>query len=77
MAEPTKPNPDSTLSFCAGCKKPMPCGCPSGVEIERLRLEVTNLRLLLKVQAQVSKAQAQTVEVQQRLLDRMEKRNGK
>ena len=72
MSEAKKKSPDETLAVCSACQHDMPCGCKVGTELDRLNAEIANLRLLLKVQEMLTRAQDRTIETQDRLLRRLE-----
>ncbi len=56
-----KANPDATLAFCTACHRDMPCGCASGAEVERLRGEVANLCVIVKVREQLGHAHEKVI----------------
>ncbi len=59
--EKQKANPNETQAVCSACQHDIPCGCPSGTEVERLRADNTNLRMLERVHSQLRRAQEKVI----------------
>ncbi len=61
MPNKSKASPDATMAVCSACHRDMPCGCPSGTELERLRTEVTSMRLLQRVERMLARSQEKVI----------------